>query len=431
MPSIPLAQSDRKRLAAQEADILLRNRLVEPNPVLAENVPSFIARPALRFWQHIGEESDPTKGPIRACFSQPGAFDDDLFPVAYNSLYRVDRVDGTQTLIANDLVGGDENSAVRMTCTGDIGTIGPRLWIVDGQTLRVYMEDGFATGHLLATANFADGDVIRLGSTYYRMSTGSLDSGSPAGTAGNPWRVLIGAFLIQSYTNLFNAINASGVAGTDYSTALFENPAAYAQDATATGLYVRARDTGSFGNSVVTTETGANVSWTQGGTLTNGGTPGIVVVPLPDGVGALDIRVINNFVIVVPAQGQGINGRFYWIEPGEITIDPLNFATAERSPDPIYQCVVFGDQFWLPGQDTTEVYYMTGDIDAPVARFQGVVFDRGVHPGCAIQVFDSAVVIDSFGGIYQIKGGEKKISTPDIDERLRRAIAYQNIRSLL
>lgn len=429
MASIPLAQSDRRRLAAQEADILLRNRYVEPNPVLADNVPSFIARPALRFWQHIGEVSDPTKGPIRACFSQPGAFDDDIFPVAYNSLYRVARTDGTQTLIANNFIGGDENTAVRMTCTGDIGDIGPRLWIVDGQTLRVYMEDGFATGHLLATANFADGDVVQLGTVYYRMSTGSLDSGAPAGTVGNPWRVLIGGALIQSYTNLFNAINESGVAGTDYSTALAQNPDALAQEAVATGVYVRATASGSFGNTVTTTETGANVSWTQGATLTDGGTPGIVVVPLPDGVGALDIQVINNFVIVIPAQGQGINGRFYWIEPGEIVIDPLNFATAERSPDPIYQVVVFGDQFWLPGQNTTEVYYMTGDIDVPVTRFQGVVFDRGVHPGCAIQVFDSAVVIDSFGGVYQIKGGEKKISTPDIDERLRRAIAYQNIRN--
>jgi hypothetical protein len=117
------------------------------------------------------------------------------------------------------------------------------------------------------------------------------------------------------------------------------------------------------------------------------------------------------------------------VNPGETTIDPLDYATAERSPDPVYQVVVFSDQFWLPGQNTTEVYYMSGDLLAPVTRFQGVVFDRGVHPGCALQVFDSMVIVDSYGGVYQIKGGEKKISTPDIEERIRRAIMKQNILS--
>ena len=424
MPSIPLAQSDRRRRSSQEPDVILRNRFLEANPVLSQDAPAFIARPGLRYWQSVGEQ-----GPIRAVFSQPGAFDDDLFVVAYNSLYRVSRTTGAAELIDNTLTGGDANSAIRMACTGDIGTIGPRLWIADGQTLRVYLDDGFATGQLVATANFADGDVIRLGSMYYRMSTGALDSGTPAGTVGNPWRVLIGDFLIESYTNFYKAVNNTGVNGTDYSTALTENTDAVATQATTTGVFVRALADGDAGNTVATTETGANVSWTQGATLTGGGTAGIIVVPIPDDVGVLDVAVINSFVIVVPAQGEGFNGRFYWINPGETSIDPLDFATAERSADPVYQVVVFSDQFWLPGQNTTEVYYMSGNPDAPVTRFQGVVFDRGVNPGCAIQVFDSMVIVDSFGGVYQIKGGEKKISTPDIDERLRRAIAYQNSRN--
>lgn len=427
MGSIPLAQADRKRTSAQEPDVLLRNRLVEGNPVLADNVPAFIKRPGLRFWQHIGEVGDETRGPIRKDFSQPGAFDDDLFVVAYNSLYRVARSDGTFDLIDNTLSGGDENEGIRMACTGDIGTIGPRLWIVDGRTLRVYMEDGFSTGHLTATA-FADGDVIRLGSMYYRMSTGSLDTGAPAGTVGNPWKVLIGGSLIESFTNFYKAVNDSGVNGTDYSTALTQNLDAVAQSATALGVYVHATATGTAGDGVVTTETGADIAWGSG-TLTGGGTPGVITVPIPGDIGVLDVAVINNFVIVIPAQGEGVNGRFYWINPGEVTIDALDYATAERSADPIYQVVVFSDQFWLPGQSTVEVYYMSGNPDAPVTRFQGVVFDRGVHPGCAIQVSDKMVLLDPLGGVWAYKGGAKKISTPDIDERFRRAIMKQYILS--
>lgn len=425
MGSIPLAQADRKRTSAQEPDVLLRNRMLEANPVLADNVPAFIKRPGVRFWQHIGEIGDPTRGPIRKDFSQPGAFDDDMFVVPYNSLYRVARDDGAFTLLDNTLVGGDENAAIRMACTGDIGTIGPRLWVVDGRSLRVYMEDGFATGHLTATA-FADGDVIRLGAMYYRMSTGSLDTGSPAGTAGNPWKVLIGGTLTESFTNFYKAVNDSGVNGTDYSTALTENLDAIAQSATALGVYVHAIATGAAGNAVVTTETGADVAW-GAGTLTGGGSPGVIIVPIPGDIGVLDVAVINNFVIVIPAQGEGVNGRFYWVKPGEVTIDPMDFATAERSADPVYQVVVFSDQFWLPGQSTVEVYYMSGNLDAPVTRFQGVVFDRGVHPGCAIQVSDKMVLLDPLGGVWSYKGGAKKISTPDIDERFRRAIMKQYI----
>lgn len=429
MANIPLAQADRRRLVAQEADVILRNRYLEANPVLTpDNNPAYIARPALRFWQHIGPDgAGKTQGPIRADFSQPGAFDDDLFVVPYNSLYRVKRVDGSFSLITNTLTGGDTNAAIRMACTGDIGTIGPRLWVVDGQTLRVYMEDGFATGRLAGTV-FANNDVVRLGSVYYKFTTGSVNAGTPAGTVGSPWLIALQAFLIQNYTLLYKAINDTGVNGTDYSTALVENPDAVATTATTTnGVTVRATAAGAFGNVVVTTETGANIAWVQGGTLTNGGTPGIITVPIPGDIGCLDVAVINNYVIVIPAQGEGVNGRFYWVDPGEVFIDPLNFATAERSADPVYQVVVFSDQFWLPGQNTTEVYYMSGNIDAPVTRFQGVVFDRGVHPGCALQVFDSMVLIDQNGNVFQFKGGAKKISTPDIDERLRRAIAYQNI----
>lgn len=419
--SIPLANSDYRRGVAQEADVLLRNRFVEGNPVLSANAPAFIARPALVYWQTVGE------GPIRATYSAPGAFDDDLFVVSYNHLYRVDRVFGNADGVYPGLTGGDQNSAVRFAATGDIGTIGPRLWFADGGALYVYMDDGFAQGALTATA-IADGDTIRVGSMYYRWSTGSLDSGSPAGTVGNPWRVLIDVSIIGSFTNMYKAINDTGVNGTDYSTAVTENPDAVATSATAVALRVRAKDDGIAGNAIPTTETGANMNW-GGATMLGGGTPGVIQIPTPDDVGVLDVAVINNYVIVVPAQGEGINGRFYWIMPGETYIDPLNYATAERSPDPIYQCVVFGDQFWLPGQSTTEVFYMTGDPDVPVTRFQGVLYDRGTVPGTALQVKDRMVVIDPDGTVVVVQGGQQIISTPQIAERIRKAINYKNINS--
>lgn len=425
MTKIPLAASDRRRRAAHEPDVLMRNRFVELNPVLSDNGPAYVSRPGLRFWQQI----NGGQGPIRATYQSPGAFDDDLFVVAYNSLFRVDSQTGIPTLITNLLSGGDSNAAVRMAATGDIGDIGPRLWIADGRDLFVYVEDGYAHGTLTMSMQAADGDVVRIGTVYYKMVTGSVDAGTPAGTLANPWLVKIGPVsILQSLTNLYRAVNATGTPGTTYSTALTDpNDEAVATDATSAGMNVRAIALGAFGNVVVTTETGANMAWTNGATLTGGGTPGIILVPTPEEVGVLDVCNINNFIIVIPSQGEGINGRFYWVQPGETSIDPLDFATAERSTDPIYQVRVFNDNFWLPGQNTTEVWYMTGDPDAPVQRQQGIIFDRGVIPGGAIQVKDSMVVIDSDGGVFQIQGQEKRISTPDIEERLRKAINFSNI----
>jgi hypothetical protein len=87
--------------------------------------------------------------------------------------------------------------------------------------------------------------------------------------------------------------------------------------------------------------------------------------------------------------------------------------------------VVFGDQFWLPGSTTTEAWYITGNFDSPVARVQGVVFDRGAWEGTAIQVKDSMIIVDNDGGVWKIQGGAKRISRPDIEQRIRVAIQYQ------
>src|SRR5690606_2142383 len=127
------------------------------------------------------------------------------------------------------------------------------------------------------------------------------------------------------------------------------------------------------------------IDWSQGGTLAGGGDPSWTQVATPDDVGIVSLGYIASYVVAAPAQGQGINGRFFWIDPGETVIDDLDFATAERAPDPISEVVVFGDQFWLPGADTTEVWYFSGNEESPVLRMQGVVFDRGAWEGTAVK----------------------------------------------
>ncbi|HNA87305.1 MAG TPA: hypothetical protein PLB04_17150 [Nitrospira sp.] len=424
MAKIPLARHDASRTVLRTADILLRNRWIEQNPVLADDY-SFIARPGLQRWINLGNE------PVRAEFHAPGIFNDDHFVVSGDVLSRV-TVNGVPTTVSTSMAGSETAADVSMAATGTIGDGGTAvpsfLWIADGQALYVYTDNAWARGTLTALLNPSNGDVVRIDTVYYQFTSGSVDAGSPAGTVGAPWLVAIGISAALSLENLFNAINDTGTGGTDYSTVLIAHPTVRASSVTANDLVVRAVTFGSAGNAIVTTETGANIAW-GGGTLANGGLPGIIAVPLPGDYAPVSVGYINGYVIVVIGAGQNVNGRFYWIEPGETTVDPLNFATAERSPDPAHQVVIYGDQFWISGQSTTEAYFLTGNLDAPISRVQGVLFDRGTIPGTALQVKGSMIIADNDGGVFQIQGGQRRISTPQIEERIRKAIARQNFLS--
>lgn len=148
-------------------------------------------------------------------------------------------------------------------------------------------------------------------------------------------------------------------------------------------------------------------------------------VTVPDGDGIVSVGFLAQFVICVVAQGFDKNGRFYWIEPGDTTIDPLNFATAERSPDPVWSVLVVGDQFWLPGTSTNEVWYPTGDGAAPFLRQQGRLFDKGIWEGTAIQIKDSVMAVGTDGTVYRIDSEPVVVSTPGVTQRLREAINAQ------
>jgi len=395
-------------------ELFLRNRYFESNPVLSEEGNSLLARPGLSTLVTLGQ------GPVRGIYSEEGSFDGDLFAASYESLYRVDK-NLTVTNLYTGLFSPD-TGVVNMTSTAPIGDVPEYLFFADGRNLFLFIENGFAKGTLSGTP--VNGDVVRIGPVYYQFTTGSVNAGTPAGTVGNPWLVKVGLGSTQSFDSLRAALDISGVAGTDYSTATTANPEAKGI-AVSTGTFVaQATAVGILGNGVVTTETGG-LSWASG-TMTGGGTPGVTTVEMPEDIGVIDVATINSFVIVIPVQEDEFIGRFYFIEPGETTVNPLNYATAERSPDGINGVEVLGDQFWLPGPGSTEVWYVSNDPINRMQRLQGVVFDRGTWEGTAVAIHEQLIVCDANGAVFQISGGTpQRISTPDIEEQIRKAIEEQ------
>lgn len=411
---IPLSRTDFFRGVAKEARIRTRNLYFEQNPILTKTPAALLPRMGLRRYLAVGD------GPIRGIYNQAGSFNSAAFVASGSQLWRVD-IDGTVTLIG-DLPAPSLLGFASMAATSNIGVTPAYLFVAAGSTLMCYMENGYATGAISGSP--ANTDAVRVDAMYYEFTSGTVDTGTPDGTVTNPWLVALGVSDAGSWQNLADAFRNFGTPGVQYSTALIANPSITVQAILATGLQVRANAVGADGNAIVTTETGAAIAW-GAGTLAGGGGASYFEVPTPDNVGIISLGYIASYVVVVPAQGQGINGRFFWINPGETTIDAFDFATAERAPDPISGVEVFGDQYWLPGSGTTEVWYFTGNIDAPTLRVQGIVFDRGAWEGTAIQVKDSMIIVDNQGEVFQVKGDVKKISRPDIAERIRKAIAYQ------
>jgi hypothetical protein len=420
MSVLALGKSLWKRLVAQEPEILLRNRYFETNPTDLTEQSAFLCRPGLTKWLDVGD------GPIRAVYSQPGSFSDALFVASGDSLYRVD-TDNTVTLIGG--ITGDPLGYVSMTATAKVGDLPAFLYIADGDALYLYMEDGYARGTLTATA-IATTNKIHIGTTYYQWTSGAVDTGTPAGTNANPWLVALGGDLATSIYNLALALAAEGVAGVDYSTNVTANTQVTYQGYSGTTLEIRALDAGIGGDAIVTVvDSGAGITW-GAATLQNGGDPILSQVQVPDDLGVISVGFIASYVIVVITQGQGFNGRWFWIEPGETIIRPLNFATAERSPDPLYQVLVLGDQFMLLGQATTEIWYPNGQtgiandgtVNVPFSRVSGQLYDRGSWEGTAVQLKENLFIVDSDGAVFNIAGGLQRISNPGIEEMIRTAI---------
>lgn len=82
-----------------------------------------------------------------------------------------------------------------------------------------------------------------------------------SGATAVPFQVLYTTSVAVTLDNLKKAINGSGTAGTDYSTGTTPHPSVYATTNTDTAQTVVAKNVGTAGNSIATTETMANHAW--------------------------------------------------------------------------------------------------------------------------------------------------------------------------
>lgn len=72
-------------------------------------------------------------------------------------------------------------------------------------------------------------------------------------------------------------------------------------------------------------------------------------------------------------------------------IDPLEFASAEGSPDLLVACKTDHREVWLFGTNSVEVYYNSGALDFPLTRIQGAFIEIGCSAAYSIAKLDNAL----------------------------------------
>ena len=116
-----------------------------------------------------------------------------------------------------------------------------------------------AHAELTGTANFSNTETVTIDAKVYTFQTSLTD------VDGN---IQIGADLEASLLNLLNAVNLTGVAGTDYATSMTIHPTCTSIVSGATQYLVAFKNGGTTGNGTTTAETSATASW--GGNLADG-----------------------------------------------------------------------------------------------------------------------------------------------------------------
>lgn len=139
-------------------------------------------------------------------------------------------------------------------------------------------------------------------------------------------------------------------------------------------------------------------------------------IVMPDGRLVQDIDTLNNFALLACP-----DGRFYWLNPGEDVVDPLNFETAESSPDGLKAVRVLGDEAFFFGGSTIEPWQLTGNPEAPFLRAGGRTISRGCLARDTVHAFDNSLIwVGEDLVVYRLGNVPQRISDHSLEERLRK-----------
>lgn len=117
--------------------------------------------------------------------------------------------------------------------------------------------------------------------------------------------------------------------------------------------------------------------------------------------------------------------QFFFCDDGSLNFSGTDIATAEGSPDDLVGLISAYQNLYLIGPKSTEVFYNSGDADAPFQRIQGAVIEVGCVAAHTIAKLGGSVGWlgqdkDGYGIVYRTEGYQaKRISTPAVETVIR------------
>ena len=108
----------------------------------------------------------------------------------------------------------------------------------------------------------------------------------------------------------------------------------------------------------------------------------------PDFAGAVTVGYIDGYFVFNQPNSQTI-----WVTQllDGTSVDPLEFASAEGSPDNLVGLIVDHREVWLFGTNSVEVWYDAGNVNFPLERIQGAFNEIGCAAPYSIAKLDNGL----------------------------------------
>lgn len=144
----------------------------------------------------------------------------------------------------------------------------------------------------------------------------------------------------------------------------------------------------------------------------------LVATSFPDSAAVASICDLDNFLFAVRQD----TGTVYFRVPGDTTWNALDFFSAEREPDPAVAVRALSDALYIFGTSTVEVYGITGDVESPVSRIDGLGMSRGVKDKNCIAKLDNTLFFVGENDVaYRISGTPVRVSDNGIEDALSKS----------
>lgn len=108
----------------------------------------------------------------------------------------------------------------------------------------------------------------------------------------------------------------------------------------------------------------------------------------PDFPGAVMVGYLDGYFVFTEPNSQKI-----WVTTlfDGTSVDPLDFASAEGSPDGVVSMIVDHREVWVYGTNSVEVWYDTGATDFPLQRIQGAFNEIGCAATYSVAKMDNGL----------------------------------------